>query len=72
MNESLPPGWKVKSLGDLFDKHALVRLKEILQKRDLEGLDVFLQEHRDELMAKGVLPKYLFYYLSYAFKLEEQ
>lgn len=71
-SNNLPPGWHVKTLGDLFDDASLKRLREILQKKDNEALEIFVQEHRDELMSKGVLPSYLIYYLKYAFKTEEK
>ena len=70
--QPLPAGWKVRKLKDLFDSQALNRLKAILNKKDMEALDVFLQEHRDELMAKEVLPKFLYYWLCYTFQLERK
>ena len=68
----MPPEWRIQTLGELFDKPALHRLRGILQKKDLQALDLFVNEHRDELIQKGVLPKYLYYYLSFAFRMEEK
>jgi hypothetical protein len=67
---TLPTGWSSQRLGELFDKRSLTRLKQILEAKDSQALEIFLQEHRDELMAKQVLPKYLYYVLCHKFNLE--
>jgi hypothetical protein len=64
MNE-LPEGWTKMNLYELLNKKELKQIKEMLKKDDWKGIDAFLEERKDKLIAKGIVPGFLRYWIEW-------
>ena len=70
MTQQLPEGWTTKDLSELLDAEQQKSVQKIVAEilagtAETKSLKVYLRTQEESLVAKGVLPEYLYYCLVY-------